>query len=151
MLNVTGKSENETFLILRICEFTETWVVTQRDIKGHIKSYHSKEIKIHRTILYDCKRFFRLDGTCNWIVELSNSMGWDFERRILWMICPWYLWYRSRFQHRASSSRLASHFPLFSSRDQQAEVGSLLRMGVILPNTSLLLNTLRQKKNDLMK
>ena len=41
--------------------------------------------------------------------------------------------------------------PLFSSQDQQAEVGSLLRMEVILPNTSLLLNTLRQKKNDLMK
>ena len=36
MLNVTSKSENETFLITRICEFTETWVVTQRDIKGHI-------------------------------------------------------------------------------------------------------------------
>ena len=35
MLNVTSKSENETILITRICEFTETWVVTQRDIKGH--------------------------------------------------------------------------------------------------------------------
>ena len=35
MLNVTSKSENETILIARICEFTETWVVTQRDIKGH--------------------------------------------------------------------------------------------------------------------
>ena len=36
-LNVTSKSENETFFkITRICEFTETWVVTQRDIKGHI-------------------------------------------------------------------------------------------------------------------
>ena len=38
-LNVTSKSENEKFLITRICEFTETWVVTQRDIKGHIKSH----------------------------------------------------------------------------------------------------------------
>ena len=35
MLNVTSKSENETILITRICEFTETWVVTQCDIKGH--------------------------------------------------------------------------------------------------------------------
>ena len=36
-LNVTSKSENETFLkITRIWEFTETWVVMQRDIKGHI-------------------------------------------------------------------------------------------------------------------
>ena len=42
MLNVTSKSENaenETFLITRIWEFTETWVVAQRDIKGHIKSH----------------------------------------------------------------------------------------------------------------
>ena len=43
-----------------------------------------------------------------------------------------------------------SQFPLISSRDRQAAVCSLLRMEVILPNTSLLLNTLRQK-NDLMK
>ena len=42
-LNVTSKSENEAFLITRICEFTETWVATQRDIKGH---------KIHRTISF---------------------------------------------------------------------------------------------------
>ena len=66
MLNVTSKSENETFLITRICEFTETGVITQRDIKGHIKSHYSEEIKIHRTI------FFRLDGTCNSMVELSS-------------------------------------------------------------------------------
>ena len=33
------------------------------------------------------------------------------------------------------------------SRDQQAAVGSLLRMEVILANTSLLLNTLRKKNN----
>ena len=32
-----------------------------------------------------------------------------------------------------------------SSRDQQAAVGSLLRMEVILANTSLLLNTLKKK------
>ena len=31
---------------------------------------------------YDCKLFFRLDGTCNSIVELSNSAGWDFELTI---------------------------------------------------------------------
>ena len=36
MLNVTSESENETFVITPICEFTETWVVTQRDI---IRSY----------------------------------------------------------------------------------------------------------------
>ena len=44
-------------------------------------------------------------------------------------------------------SRLASQFPLFPSRDQQAVVGSLLRMEVIVPNTLLMLNTLRKKKS----
>ena len=39
------------------------------------------------------------------------------------------------------SRRLASQFPLFSPRYQQAAVGSLLRMEEILPNTSQLLNT----------
>ena len=39
MLNINSKSENETSLITRICEFTETWVVTQSDIEGHIKSH----------------------------------------------------------------------------------------------------------------
>ena len=62
MLNVTSKSENETFLITRICEFTETWAVTQRDIKGHMKS-NFKGRKSESTE-YDCKLFFRLDGTC---------------------------------------------------------------------------------------
>ena len=36
-------------------------------------------------------------------------------------------------------------FLSFFSRDQQVAVGSLLRMDVILANTSLLLNTLRKK------
>ena len=65
------------------------------------------------------------------------------------MICLWCLWYRSCFQLNASQSRLASQSTLFSSRDQQAAVGCLLRMEVILPNTSLLLNTLRQKEKYL--
>ena len=47
-------------------------------------------------------------------------------------------------------SKLASQFPLFFSRDQRAAVGSLLRMEVILANTSLLLNY-TEKKNGLMK
>ena len=61
MLNVTSKSESESFLITRMCEFTETWVVTQRDIEGRIVSNHIKA----STEQYDCKLFFRLDGTCN--------------------------------------------------------------------------------------
>ena len=36
-------------------------------------------------------------------------------------------------------------------RHQEAAVASLLRMVVILAHTSLLLNTLSEKKNDLMK
>ena len=71
MLNVTSKSENETFLITRICEFTETWVVTQLDIKGHKQGNQNPQ-----------NNFFRLDGTCNSTVELSNSKGWDFESMI---------------------------------------------------------------------
>ena len=42
-------------------------------------------------------------------------------------------------------SVVPSRFPQFFSRDQQAAVGSLLRMEVTLANTSLLLNTLRKK------
>ena len=61
----------------RFCEFTETWVVTQRDINRIIKARKSKS-----TEQYDCKLFFRLDGTCNSIVELSNSKSWDFESTI---------------------------------------------------------------------
>ena len=84
MLNVTSKSENETFLLTRICEFTETWVATQRDIGGHItdriKARKSKSTEQYHE--YDCKLFFRLDGTCNSMVELSNSTGWDFESTI---------------------------------------------------------------------
>ena len=40
ILNITSKSENEMFLITPIFDFTKTnWVVTQPDIKGHIKSH----------------------------------------------------------------------------------------------------------------
>ena len=75
MLNVTGKSENETFfLITQICEFTETWVVTQV-ISNRSEARNSKSKE-----QYDYKLFFRLDGTP--VVELSNSTGWDFESTI---------------------------------------------------------------------
>ena len=54
----------------------------------------------------------------------------------------WCLWYLSRFRHKASW--LHSFLSFF--RDQQVAVGSLLRMEVILPNTSMLLNTLSETK-----
>ena len=81
MLNVTSKSENETFLLTRICEFTETWVATQRDIGGHItdriKARKSKSTEQYHE--YDCKLFFRLDGTCNSngpIIQLNGLRFW---------------------------------------------------------------------------
>ena len=40
-------------------------------------SFKARESK--STEQYDCKLFFRLDGTCNSMVELSNSTGWDFD------------------------------------------------------------------------
>ena len=142
MLNVTSKSENETFLITRICEYTETWVVTQRDIKGHIKSHWSKQNNVIAS--------FSFASTA---VELSKSTGWDFESTIkfnastgeeyiLWMICLWCLWYQSGFRHRALwLHSFLSFFPE-TSKLQSAVYSEW--------NTSLLLNTLR-KKNDLMK
>ena len=57
MLNITSKSENTTFLITWICEFTKTWLVAQRDIKGH--SNHIKAKKSKSTEQYDCKLFLR--------------------------------------------------------------------------------------------
>ena len=80
------------------------------------------------------------------MVELSNSAGWDFESTIKfnastgeeyfeWFVCGT----KVAFDIKQAHSRLASQFPLGSSRDQQAAVGSLLRMEVILANTSLLL------------
>ena len=92
MLNFGSKSENETFLITRICEFTETWVVTQRDIKGHIKS----------TEQYDCKLFFRLvlllylptqihfliggeRVTCHWS-KLNDALGRTKRETTTWTL-----------------------------------------------------------------
>ena len=71
MLNVTSKSENETFSKLH--EFVSL-LVTQHDIKGHI-SNRAKARKSKSTEQYDCKLFFCLDGRCNSMVELSNSKG----------------------------------------------------------------------------
>ena len=73
--------ENETFLITRICEFTETWVVTQRDIEGHIKLHWSKKIKIQRTNMIASFSFTSAAHVTP-VVELSNSTGWDFESTI---------------------------------------------------------------------
>ena len=44
--------------------------VTSKVISNRIKAKKSKS-----TEQYDCKLFFRLDDTCNSIVELSNLTG----------------------------------------------------------------------------
>ena len=117
MLNVTRKSENKTFLMTRICEFTETWVITQRYIKGHIKARESKS-----TQQYDCKLFFciRLDGTCNSIVELSNSTGWGSESMIKVNAstgkeyCEWFVWGVCKYRY---TKLIASNSLAFSFED----------------------------------
>ena len=78
MLNVTSKSENETFLITRICEFTETWVVTQRDIEGHIKSHFKKHPQSNMIASFSFASMAHVTP----MVELSNSAGWDFQSTI---------------------------------------------------------------------
>ena len=47
-------------------------VDTQRDIKGHIKYIKQGNQNL----------LFRLDGTCNSMVELFNSTGRDFDSTI---------------------------------------------------------------------
>ena len=67
MLNATSKSENETILITQI---ESSRNVTSKVISNRIKARKSKS-----TEQYDCKLFCRLSGTCNSMVELSNSTG----------------------------------------------------------------------------
>ena len=71
MLNVTSKSENETFLI------TESRNVTWKVISNRIKARKSKS-----TEQYNCKLSFRLDGTCNSIVELKTQRAEILSRMI---------------------------------------------------------------------
>ena len=46
-----------------------------RNVTSKVKSNRIKAKKSKSTEQYDCKLFFRLDGTCNSIVELSNLTG----------------------------------------------------------------------------
>ena len=147
MLNVTSKRENETFLITWICEFTETWVVTQRDIEGHINRVKARKSKSIEQ--YDCKLFFRLDGRCNPMVELSNSTGWDFDSTIKFNAstgeehCEWFVCgAKVAFDIKQVGFTVSSFFfPRPASCSRQFTPNH----EVILTNTSLLLNTLREK------
>ena len=60
----------------RICEFTETWVVTQRDSEGHIK------IALNKGNNMIASYSFATMAHVTPMAELSNSTGWDFESTI---------------------------------------------------------------------
>ena len=59
----------------------------QHDFKGHIK-WHKYTRKSKHTEQYDCKLFFHLNGTCNSMLELFNSMGRDFDPSIKVHLTP---------------------------------------------------------------
>ena len=111
--------------------------VTLKVISNRVKARKSKS-----TEQYDCKLFFRLDGRCNSMaVELSNSTGRDFDSTIKLNAstgeehCERFVCAVCGTEVAFDIKQLASQFPLFSSRDQQAAVSSLLRIEVILANT----------------
>ena len=66
---------------MRRFNYTNWWVYRNlsRHATWHQRSY---QIAFKSTEQYDCKLFFRLDGACNSMVELSNSTGWDFDSTI---------------------------------------------------------------------
>ena len=157
MLNVTSKSKNETFFITRIFESSRN--VTSKVISNRIYARKPKS-----TEQYDCKLFFHLDGTCNSIVELPISTGcWDFESTIKfnastgeeyceWFVCGvWSCGTEVALNIKQAKAGWLRSFLSFlpeTSKLQSAVYSEWMK--VILPNISLLLNTLRQK-NDLMK
>ena len=65
MLNVTSKSEDETFLIKRIEFVSLPKLESSRNVTSNVTSNRIKARKSKSTEQYDCKLFFRLDGTCN--------------------------------------------------------------------------------------
>ena len=80
MLNVTSKSENETFQLHEFVSLTK--LESSRNVTSKVISNRIKEKKSKSTEQYDYKLFFRLYGTCYSMVELSNSAGWGFDSTI---------------------------------------------------------------------
>ena len=65
-----------------IFNYTNLWVY--RNLSRHA-TWHQRSYQIalkQGNQNPQNKFFFRLDGICNWIVELSNSLGWEFESTI---------------------------------------------------------------------
>ena len=87
MLNISSNSKNETFLIIQICEFAETWVVTQRDTEGH---HPQNDAVIASSSIASTAHVAPM-------VELSKSTGWDFESTIKFYAstgeeyCEWFV------------------------------------------------------------
>ena len=118
--------------------------VTSYSRSNCIKARKSKSIEQN-----DCKLFFRLDGRCNPMVELSNSRGWDFDSTIKfnastgeehyeWFVCG----AEVAFDIKQVGFTVSS---LFFPRPASCSRQFTPNREVILTNTSLLLNTLRGK------
>ena len=80
MLKVTSKNENETFKLHEFVRLPK--LESSRNVTSKVISNRAKARKSKFTEQYDCKLFFRLDGRCNSMVELSNSTGCDFDSTI---------------------------------------------------------------------
>ena len=93
--------------------------VTSKVISNRVKARKSKSIE-----QYDCKLFFRLDGRCNPMVELSNSTGWDFDSTIKFNAstgeehCEWFVCGAEVAFDIYKESWLHTYLSFFS-RDQQ--------------------------------
>ena len=83
MLNVTSKSENETFLKLH--EFVSLLKLeSSRNMTSKVISNRAKARKSKSTEQYDCKLFFCLDGRCN-----SMARGGVLPYKRLMGMCRW--------------------------------------------------------------
>ena len=114
---------------MRGFNYTNLWVYwnLSRNATWHQRSWnHIKARKSKSTEQYDCK---------NSMVELSNSTGWDFDSTIKFNAstgeeyCELFV---CGTEVAFDIKQLG--FTVSFSRDQQAAVGSLLRMEVILAN-----------------
>ena len=110
----------------RIWQFTETWVVTQRDSEGHIKIALNKENNMIASYS------FATMAHVTPMVEWSNSTGWDFESTIKFNAstgeeyCEW-------FVCGVCGTEVA-----FNIKQKQAKAGWLYDFLSFLPETSKL-------------
>ena len=100
MLNVTSKSENETFLITRI---ESSRNVTSKVISNRIKQGNQNP-QNNMIASFSFASTAHVTHWSNYLIQRAEilSRQSNLGRRILWMICLWCLWYQSRFRHKAS-------------------------------------------------